>query len=364
MRTPEQSAKLISELIEECIPENTLKSVSSSLEAQVICARIPGLEARQREICRQSPDALVAVGEGTALGAAECQHQFRHRRWNCTSLGDDNVFGHLMLPGSREAAFMYAVTSAAVAYAVTAACARGNISACGCDTYKQSAFRTVSSWKWSGCGADVGFGIRFARKFLDAREIEQDARSMMNLHNNKAGRKAVKDNLRTECKCHGVSGSCTMKTCWRSLPTFRNVGNYLMKKYYRARLVVAIYGIKQQTRISNLFNKDDGLSLIIKRAKSNGLVGKQIFPKINDFVYLQASPNYCEADLTTGSLGTRGRTCNRTGTGSDGCDIMCCGRGYNTHQNIRSWQCECEFHWCCYVNCRTCTEVKNKYTCK
>lgn len=102
---------------------------------------------------------------------------------------------------------MYAVTSAAVAYAVTAACARGNISACGCDTYKQvslvfnsqkenddveSAFRTVSSWKWSGCGADVGFGIRFARKFLDAREIEQDARSMMNLHNNKAGRKVIR----------------------------------------------------------------------------------------------------------------------------------------------------------------------------
>lgn len=36
---------------------------------------------------------------------------------------------------------------------------------------------------------DLDFGIRFARKFLDVREIEGDARSEMNLHNNQAGRK-------------------------------------------------------------------------------------------------------------------------------------------------------------------------------
>ncbi len=36
---------------------------------------------------------------------------------------------------------------------------------------------------------DIDFGIKFARKFLDIREIEADARSEMNLHNNQAGRK-------------------------------------------------------------------------------------------------------------------------------------------------------------------------------
>lgn len=35
----------------------------------------------------------------------------------------------------------------------------------------------------------IGFNDRFARRFLDAREVEGDARSLMNLHNNKVGRK-------------------------------------------------------------------------------------------------------------------------------------------------------------------------------
>jgi wingless-type MMTV integration site family, member 7 len=47
----------------------------------------------------------------------------------------------------------------------------------------------MQSWKWGGCSVDIDFGIKFARKFLDIREIEADARSKMNLHNNQAGRK-------------------------------------------------------------------------------------------------------------------------------------------------------------------------------
>lgn len=62
----------------------------------------------------------------------------------------------------------------------------------------------------------------------------------------------VKNLLRTDCKCHGVSGSCAMKTCWKSLPTFRAVGDVLMKKYNRARYVQPI-------------NDKNGLSLIIRK---------------------------------------------------------------------------------------------------
>lgn len=87
-------------------------------------------------------------------------------------------------------------------HAITAACARGNISLCGCDTshriqlpYGKQLEPHQETWKWGGCSADINFGMKFARKFFDAREIEGDARSLMNLHNNRAGRKVCIDIL-------------------------------------------------------------------------------------------------------------------------------------------------------------------------
>lgn len=73
----------------------------------------------------------------------------------------------------------------------------------------------------------------------------------------------MKNLLKTECKCHGVSGSCAMKTCWKSLPPFRVIGDALMKKYSRARAVEA-FADEHLTRATGIANDND-LSLILKR---------------------------------------------------------------------------------------------------
>lgn len=92
--------------------------------------------------------------------------------------------------GSREAAFTYAITAAGVAHAVTTACSQGNLSQCGCDREKQGYHDyQEEGWKWGGCSADVKYGVEFSRRFVDAREIKKNARRLMNLHNNEAGRK-------------------------------------------------------------------------------------------------------------------------------------------------------------------------------
>ena len=44
--------------------------------------------------------------------------------------------------------------------------------------------------------------------------------------------------MRVECKCHGVSGSCEMKTCWRAMPPFKEVGSILKEKFDGATEVI------------------------------------------------------------------------------------------------------------------------------
>ena len=64
--------------------------------------------------------------------------------------------------------------------------------------------------------------------------------------------------------------------------------------------------------------------VVSKRQTGSSLLSKQ------DLVHIHKSPNYCVEDAKKGILGTSGRACNKNSTGSDSCDLLCCGRGYNT----------------------------------
>lgn len=111
----------------------------------------------------------------------------------------------------------------------------------------------------------------------------------------------MKQNLRTDCKCHGMSGSCSLKTCWKTLPYFKIVSNYLMEKYWKANgVTVAPVSVSQSRNVLNI-------SLTKPHSKRS--------PTNNELVFLEQSPNYCEKDTHLGSLGTVGRICNRSSTG-------------------------------------------------
>lgn len=156
----------------------------------------------------------------------------------------------------------------------------------------------------------------------------------------------MENNVKLECKCHGVSASCTTKTCWLTLPDFRKVGDTLKKSYERSRRVTV-----QTGRIRPMY-----LINLEKRGRSNK-------PRKHDLVYLVPSPEYCENDVISETQGTVGRTCNKTSTGVNSCDNMCCGRGYRTHHRVHKWDCKCKFFWCCHVKCKQCRENVEQYTC-
>uniref|UniRef100_A0A7N9D9M5 Protein Wnt n=1 Tax=Macaca fascicularis TaxID=9541 RepID=A0A7N9D9M5_MACFA len=249
-------------------------------------------------------------------------------------------------PATRESAFVHAIASAGVAFAVTRSCAEGTSTICGCDSHHKGP--PGEGWKWGGCSEDADFGVLVSREFADARENRPDARSAMNKHNNEAGRTTILDHMHLKCKCHGLSGSCEVKTCWWAQPDFRAIGDFLKDKYDSASEMVVEKHRESRGWVETL------------RAKYS------LFkpPTERDLVYYENSPNFCEPNPETGSFGTRDRTCNVTSHGIDGCDLLCCGRGHNTRTEKRKEKCHCIFHWCCYVSCQECIRIYDVHTCK
>jgi len=90
---------------------------------------------------------------------------------------------------------------------------------------------------------------------------------------------AVKRFLKLECKCHGVSGSCTLRTCWLAMSDFRKTGDYLRKKYNGA--------------IQVIMNQDGtGFTVANKNFRK---------PTKTDLVYFENSPDYCVMDKSAGT---------------------------------------------------------------
>lgn len=143
------------------------------------------------------------------------------------------------------------------------------------------------------------------------------------------------------CKCHGVSGSCSIKVCWKKLKSFEYIGKSLKEKFDGASLVRYIENKRKLKRINNNMKR----------------------PTKKDLVYLHDSPDFCQKDPRYGSLGTQGRQCNRTSYGLDGCTLMCCGRGYHTIITEKREDCDCKFVWCCRVDCKQCTTVVEENYC-
>ena len=103
---------------------------------------------------------------------------------------------------SRETAYIYAISSAGVMYAVTRACAKGELLKCGCDRRVRRRHPTDGTFEWGGCSDNIRYGARFSKEFVDSNELRYNAEGLMNLWNNGAGRKVSVDWL-TLCPADG-----------------------------------------------------------------------------------------------------------------------------------------------------------------
>ncbi|XP_043944677.1 protein Wnt-16 [Protopterus annectens] len=311
------------------------------------CANLP-LTSKQKDICKRKPYLLSSIKEGARLGIRECKNQFKQERWNCSTLSDPSVFGFELTSGTKETAFIYAVTAAGLVYSITRSCSAGNMTECSCDRTLMGGGSAAEGWHWGGCSDDVQYGMWFSRKFLDSFSKNKTTKGgdelvAMNMHNSEAGRQAVSKMMLMDCRCHGVSGSCAVKTCWKTMSSFEKVGDFLKDKYENSIQILEKSKKKMRRKLKE---------------------HQKIPVSKEDLIYITKSPNYCLEDPKLGIHGTRGRECNRTSSGPGGCNLLCCGRGYNTHVVRHVERCECKFVWCCYVRCRRCESMTDVHTCK
>ncbi|XP_012275374.1 protein Wnt-11b-2 [Orussus abietinus] len=318
------------------------------------------LERKQARACRTTPDMMQGLVQAAKDTSTVCQHAFRHHRWNCSSIEKAPDYTAELFTGTREQAFVYAMSAAAAVWRLARSCALGSLAACSCampprrdppvpSTLISSASTSVSfdamfsknSFKWGGCGDDVRSASRMAKRFLQGSSPPGAGATgklmhAVNMHNNRAGRRAVEQSLSLECKCHGVSGSCSLRTCWRGLSSSGPAiaGVRLFRRYSEAAEVKS----KSGGRLPPLYHHDN-------------------------LLYTTKSPDYCLPDKKRGSLGTIGRQCNGSSSGYDGCEYLCCGRGHVKKSEEILERCNCKYFICCYVKCKTCRNVVTTYAC-
>ncbi|XP_043656600.1 protein Wnt-2 [Drosophila teissieri] len=388
------------------------------LDPNLMCKKTRRLRGKLAEICRHDSALLKEIIiNGINLGFRECEFQFRNRRWNCSVLRKS--MRKILMRDSRETGFVNAITAAGVTYAVTKACTMGQLVECSCDkahmrrnggqpqmvtaataeaalerqqqaamlrqqlplkdqhpSQRMGRLNNASSmvdispleqrggwnrrpggrrgrrkfwdnikfpegqWEWGGCSDNVNFGLRHSRVFLDAKQRQRRS-DLVKFHNNNAGRLAIRDAMRLECKCHGLSGSCTVKTCWLKMPPFREVAGRLRDRYDSARKVTL---------------RNDGNSFMPENPHTRPANKYQL-------VFADESPDFCTPNSKTGALGTQGRECNVTSSGSDRCDRLCCNRGHTRRIVEEQTNCKCVFKWCCEVTCEKCLEHRAVNTC-
>lgn len=374
------------------------------------CIGLRGLTRKQIRLCKKNAEHMLSIRQGAAMALRECQEQFHHSVWNCSLVRPLSLFGATLprlpsavisqdphaheLPlnfhsadagpldpwkpsgarktrrgveedvsasilaglgavgGSREAAFVHAISAAGVAHKVTRDCSEGRLSKCGCDSSHRG--DSGQGFQWAGCSDNVHYGAAFSRKFVDAEERKKRLSMdlmLANLHNNEAGRQVIQRQMGLQCKCHGVSGSCELKTCWRAMPKFRKVGDVLKRKFDGATEVKLGKGINSQGQT---------------RSSRSVLVPVYSYLKEQtkaDLVFLRPSPNYCAARDAQG-IDTAGRVCNASSSGPDGCGQLCCRRGFRQERIQSVHRCECKFHWCCEVKCQLCHQTQLRQTCR
>ena len=74
----------------------------AAIEVPESCKSLVGLVKRQQKICKRNIETMESVRYGALIAIDECQHQFRNRRWNCSTVDPVKLFGNVLKAGEFQ----------------------------------------------------------------------------------------------------------------------------------------------------------------------------------------------------------------------------------------------------------------------
>lgn len=262
----------------------------------------------QKRLCERHSRFIPAIRHAAQSSIRECNNGMNSRRWGCKSLKSLPILKREMRTATVESAFVQALSSAQLTSSMYRLCESGTVGTCSRHNIQQ-----------------------FVTEFTDAVSIRHKTRAgaQIEMHNAKVGRETSWRSKGTICKCHGQSGSCTQKTCWRTAPDDKVVISKLTKKYDHA---------------AKIFVGSDSFPAELSR-----------FVAHDRLLYTEPKRSYCQS--------TRGRTCEPDSNKSDSCDKMCCNRGFIQKQKTIIDE-YCRFIWPASVKCEPAIKTFTTYLCK
>lgn len=157
------------------------------------------------------------------------------------------------------------------------------------------------------------------------------------------------DNRKLRCVCHGVSGSCSVKTCTTIIPSIFDIGDIMRAKYERA------------SRVN--MRRQNG-ELVIRTVEQDGREGRAPLP--TDLVYHSLPTNHCldNPDYTTSRFCLpRANLTSVLGKFYPPCEDFCCNGEYSSAEKTVAKSCNCYFEFCCDLKCNSCDTSYTEYIC-
>lgn len=97
---------------------------------------------------------------------------------------------YYLLSGTREAAFVYALSAATISHTIARACTSGDLRLCSCGPIPAEI--PEPGYRWGGCADNLHYGLIMGSKFSDApmkmKRSGSHANKLMHLHNSEVGR--------------------------------------------------------------------------------------------------------------------------------------------------------------------------------